>query len=276
MVMLKVYAALDAFRAAAPDAPPRLPDCLLPGITPLRPGNPGGGRRPGHIGDQRRFAGALVPPAVHWIEILGQPVHRQGGFLRPKCRIQNPRRPGGSGNDVQLPAEHRRLLHGGPRQSFRKKFRRDAHNVVCRQHLIQQAGRHPRAESELNIHGLQRARVLSDRIAVEKFRAGSQKSLRVRLGAEYRKGIRLFGKLSRQEGREQAGTEDCRGLFLFKPQKPPALGTFTICRGRLFETAYGNGAAGLRQPALSLAWGLAAGGKDVNEGRDLLIKGKRL
>ena len=103
--MLQECTAFDALVTVAPDAPSSLGN----GCFPVRNSDPFGRRYPFQIGIQPGLHTAFVTTGVTGIQVLCQPVSRQGCFLGTECRTQNT--VSLAGNQIVIPADHNRFIH---------------------------------------------------------------------------------------------------------------------------------------------------------------------
>ena len=96
------------------------------------------------------------------------------------------------------------------------------------------------------------------------------------LGAENCDRVGLFLQLARKQQREEIGAEDGDGLSLFAAEHAAQVRLCAEAPDRELDGADGDGVADLAEAAFAFAGGLAAGGEDQREGRDLFIELQRL
>ena len=104
LIMAQIGAAFQAFLAPALNAPPG----LRLGVLPAGNRDAAGTGDPFQGGVQPGFHGPFLPPGVGRVQILGQTVGGQGGFLCPEGGSKHPL--GRAGEQTVFPADHQRFL----------------------------------------------------------------------------------------------------------------------------------------------------------------------
>ena len=146
--MLQIGAALDAFLATALDTAASF--CHSAFL--VHAGDALGRFHPFQRGVKPGLHAAFLTAGVGGVQILGQPVGRQGGFFRAKGRAQHAL--SFSGDELLLPADHDRFVYGKPReQSFRRVKSGTQQVEFCR--VFPESTHGVNAPVEGNIHSLQ-------------------------------------------------------------------------------------------------------------------------
>ena len=216
LVVGEVGAAFQALLAAALDAARGLPLCFLLGI-PRAGGNDAAQlRRGGEVRVQAALHRPLLPAGVSRVEVLREPIHRQGSALRGEGRVENAF--ARSGDQPHRLADHQ-LRHAlcTWKQTLRE-LPRGAEHVIALPFFVKKSRVDRAGIFKLDVLALQPLAFKGKGLVIKKGRGGVKPRITVLLLTEHDDGIGFLLEFSCQQQREESAAEHGDCLFLLCPK----------------------------------------------------------
>ena len=214
--MSEVGAAFQALLAAALDAALGLPLCFLLGISLAGGFNAAQLFCGGEIRIQAALHGPLLPARVARIEVLCQPVHRQGGAFRGESSVEYA---AAWARDQPLRLADHQLRHAQyVRKQTQHELPRGAEHIKALLFIVEKGDIYRTIKFKLNVLVLQALTLKSKCLFVKERCGGTEPCIVVPLLAEHGDRVGFLLELSCQKQRKEPAAEHGDCLFLLRPK----------------------------------------------------------